>query len=397
MIPSIRQSFNEAFSTEKYHALLAALDKPHPGFISFRVAETPVFLPRSFKDKLVSACEGIVDTILQPHFKQLTEGAIPQHLVVPNEDEHCDLMCFDFAVCVDEDGQLSPQLIEMQGFPTMFFFQELLARGYRQAYDIPAGFDNYFSGYDEESYQALLKRIILDGHEPEHVVLLEVKPQEQKTKIDFYLTEDYTGVQPVCVSDLIQEGRKLYYLRNGQKTEVKRIYNRMISDDFELQKNQLPGYVDITQELDVEWLPHPNWFYRISKYTLPFLRSPFVPETRFLSEVAQLPDDLENYVLKPLFSFAGQGVIIDVQEADVAAIANPKEWILQRKVAYEPVVQTPTGMAKCELRMMYFWEKGAARPVLVHNLARISKGKMIGVRYNQDLDWVGGSIGFFEK
>ncbi len=397
MIPSIRRKFNAEFSTEKYEKLLAVLDNPHPGYISFRVAETPVFLPRSFRDKIVDACEGIVDVVLRPDFKQLTENAIPKHLLVPNEDGHCEMMCFDFAVCLDEDGQLSPQLIEMQGFPTMFFFQQLLAHAYRQCYDIPSGFTNYFNGYDDGQYKALLRRIILGGHAPEQVVLLEVKPEEQKTKIDFYLTRDHTGVQPVCISELIQEGDELYYLRDGQKTEVKRIYNRMIADDFELQKGRLAHYVDITQKLDVEWLPHPNWFYRISKYTLPFLQSPYVPETRFLHQVEQLPVDLENYVLKPLFSFAGQGVIIDVQEADVTAIANPEQWILQRKVAYEPVVETPTGMAKCELRMMYFWEKGTERPVLVNNLARISKGKMIGVRYNQDLDWVGGSIGFFEE
>lgn len=397
MIPSIRRKFNAEFSEEKYRSFLSALNKPHPGFISFRVAETPVFLPRSFKDKLVDACENIVDVILRPNFKQLTEESIPVHLRVPHEDSHCELMCLDFAVCLDTDGQLCPQLIEMQGFPTMFFFQALLASGYRQSYQIPEGFDNYFNGYDDQSYKALLKRMILGGHNPEHVILLEVRPEEQKTKIDFYLTEGYTGVRPVCISELVQDGRKLYYTRNGEKTEVKRIYNRMISDDFELQKNHLMGFIDITQALDVEWLPHPNWFYRISKYTLPFLRSPYVPETCFLHEVKNLPDDLENYVLKPLFSFAGQGVIIDIRETDVAAIAHPEQWILQKKVDYEPIVKTPTGMGKCELRMMYFWEKGAGRPVLVNNLARISKGKMVGVRYNQDLDWVGASIGFFES
>ncbi len=397
MVPSIRSKFNEAFSDRRYQHLLATLNKPHPGTIAFRVAETPVFLPLLLAERVVDACEHIVDTLLRLDFKQLTDGAIPSHLRVPKEEGPCEVICLDFAVCLDANGDPMPQLIEIQGFPTLLFFQELLVRAYRQCYDIPAGFDNYFNGYDDERYKALLKRMILGDHRPENVILLEVNPHEQKTRIDFYLTGDETGVRPVCISELIQEGSKLYYLRDGRKTEVRRIYNRMIADDFESQKSQLSHYVDITQDLDIEWLPHPNWFYRISKYTLPFLQSPYVPEAHFLSEVRRLPHNLENYVLKPLFSFAGQGVIIDVQTQHVAAIANPEHWILQRKVAYEPVMETPTGMAKCELRMMYFWEPGAARPVLVNNLTRIAKGKMMGVRHNQDADWVGASIGLFEQ
>src|SRR5690606_19133711 len=147
-----------------------------------------------------------------------------------------------------------------------------------------------------------------------------------KTKLDFYLTEAATGVRPICISELLREGNTWYYFRDGHKTLVKRIYNRMIAEDFESQKEQLARFADITDESDVEWCPHPNWFYRISKYTLPSLHSPYVPGPRFLHKVHPLPHDLENYVLKPLYSFAGQGVLIDVQEADIAAITNPMQW-----------------------------------------------------------------------
>ena len=155
--------------------------------------------------------------------------------------------------------------------------------------------------------------------------------------------------------------------------------------------------VDITQPLDVEWIPHPNWFYRISKFTFPIHKSPYVPETFFLNEVKQLPGDLENFVLKPLFSFAGQGVIIDLTRADVDAVTDPQNWILQRKVKYADVIKTPNVPAKAEIRIFYFWKDGMERPVAVTNLVRLSKGKMIGVRYNMDKDWVGGSVCFFEK
>ncbi|HEY0750876.1 MAG TPA: hypothetical protein VGD26_06960, partial [Chitinophagaceae bacterium] len=132
-------------------------------------------------------------------------------------------------------------------------------------------------------------------------------------------------------------------------------------------------------------------------YTLPFIDHPYVPQTSFLSDVTSLPADLENYVVKPLFSFAGQGVIIDVTKEEINNIKDPANWILQRKVNYAPVIETPGEKAKAEIRIFYFWDQHAARPVATNNLARISKGKMVGVRYNKDKDWVGGSFALFEQ
>ena len=201
----------------------------------------------------------------------------------------------------------------------------------------------------------------------------------------------------MCLTELEQEGRKLFYRKNGERIEVKRIYNRIIFDELTQVKDTLGEVVDITQPFDVEWSPHPNWFYRISKFTLPFIEHPFVPQTFFLNELAQLPADLENFVLKPLFSFAGQGVIIDVTREDVDRIKDPENWILQKKVNYASIIKTPDVSAKAEIRIFYFWKKGAPRPVATNNLARLSKGKMIGVRYNMDKEWVGGSVAYFEQ
>jgi hypothetical protein len=226
---------------------------------------------------------------------------------------------------------------------------------------------------------------------------LEIKPEQQKTRIDFYCTQDYLQIPIVCLTDLILEGKELFYQKEGRKIQIKRIYNRIIFDELSLMKAELGDVVDITQPLDVEWVSHPNWFYRISKFMLPLIRHPFVPKTFYLNEVTQIPADLENYVLKPLYSFAGQGVIIDVTKEDIENVADPENWILQGKVKYADVIKTPNIPAKAEIRIFYFWPKGAARPIAVNNLARLSKGKMIGVRYNKDKDWVGGSVAFFEK
>src|ERR1700730_69484 len=368
MIPSLRKAFNESFTNEKYESFLKDLNSKHPGAIEFRVAETPVFVPKSFTKKMLDACESIIDFITDPGFKKLTGRSIPKSDEVPNENDHAHMIAFDFGVCENEAGELEPQLIEMQGFPTLFGFQAYYPEVLRKHFDIPANFNHYLEGNNDASYIKLLKEVIVGDLPVENVILLEIKPHEQKTRIDFYCTQDYLGIQPVCITDLIKERNKLFYLSDGQKTQVKRIYNRVIFDDLHAQKDSIGKFVDITQSLEVDWIPHPNWFYRISKFTLPFIRHPYVPKTFFLNEVKQLPADLENYVLKPLFSFSGQGVVIDVSPSDLERIKDPENWILQRKVNYAGIIETPDIPAKAEIRMMYLWTEGDPRPHQAINL-----------------------------
>lgn len=398
MIPSIRKQYNDLFTPEKYEAFLKELHSAYPGAIEFRVAETPVFIPKNFKHKILDACESIVDIITDPLFKQKTDKAIPPSLNVPGEIGHSHFIAFDFGICENEQGEYEPQLIEMQGFPTLFAYEVLLDDVYRKSFSIPDGFTAYMGSHTKESYLRLLKEIIIGDHDPENVILLEIFPHEQKTRVDFYCTRDYLGIEPVCVTELIKEGRQLFYMKDGKKTLIKRIYNRVIFDDLQQQPADVQEKGKIFfEDLDVEWVPHPSWFYRISKYTIPFIRHPYVPETFFLNEIKQLPSDLQNYVLKPLFSFAGQGVVIDVTLKDVEDIKDPENWILQRKVKYAEVIATPDTPAKAEIRIFYFWKDGEARPTPTNNLARLSKGKMIGVRYNKDKEWVGGSYCLFEE
>jgi hypothetical protein len=84
-----------------------------------------------------------------------------------------------------------------------------------------------------------------------------------------------------------------------------------------------------------------------------------------------------------------------VTEKDLAGIRDPQNYLLQRKVAYEPVIDAPGEPVKAELRLLYFWGDREA-PQLVCNMARLSKGDMVGVKYNKNKTWVGGSVGLYE-
>ena len=268
MVPALRKAYNEAFTRQGYEQFLTDLDSRYPGAIEFRVAETPIFIPADFSTLLQEACEHIVDLILDPKFKEWTERSIPVQDRVARENDHPHFLVFDFGVCEDGQGGLQPQLIEMQGFASLYGFQVYYPETLRRHFALPENYSQYLSGFDKESYLTLLRETILGDCAPEEVILLEIKPHEQKTRIDFYCTRDYLGIQPVCLTELIQEGKKLYYLhpQTGKKTLIRRIYNRLIFDELHAAAAKLPpGYVDIRQELDVEWVAHPNWFYQIGR------------------------------------------------------------------------------------------------------------------------------------
>jgi len=397
MVEGLRKKYNEEFSVEKYKNFIEDLQNVYPGQLDFRVAETPVFVSKKFTEKMLSACESIIDVITAPVYQQQSANAIPKNLKVPNEDEHSHFICFDFGVCKNENGELEPQLIEMQGFPSLFAWEVILPEVLAKHFWTPNGHSIYLNGFEKSSYIELLKKIIIEDEDPENVILLEISPHQQKTRVDFYATEDLIGIKTVDLNEVMKEGKDLFYMNNGRKIQIKRIYNRVIFDDLFQQPAAVRQKGKIFQEdLNVTWVPHPNWFYKLSKYTLPFIHHPYVPKTYFLNQI-ELPKDLENYVVKPLFSFAGQGVIIDVTKEQIDAINDKENWIIQRKVNYASGIETPGDPAKAEIRIFYFWEPGSERPVAANNLSRLSKGKMIGVRYNKDKEWVGGSFCLFEQ
>ena len=394
MIDHLRRRYNDNFTNEAYRAMLDWLGGQYDHRPKFHVAETPIFIPREVKTRVLQACNDVLQVVLADGFAERSRAAVPPGQFVPNQADRPLFLQLDFGLCRNEQGEIVPQLIEAQGFPSLYFFQLLLDRCFRRFFPIPEDYTARFGNLDEAAYLDLLRRAILNGHPPENVILLEVDPRGQTTRIDFVVACAELGIAEVCISELELTDGKLYYSLNGTRTEVKRIFNRVIFDELTARADLKRSW-NLVEEADVEWAGHPNWFFLLSKYTLPFIDSPYVPETRFLSAVNPYPEDLEQYVLKPLYSFAGTGVDLHPTAEKLAAISDPEHFILQRKVTYADLIETPDGPARAELRMMYVWPEDAEAPVLLNNLVRLSKGEMIGVRYNAGKSWVGGSLGYF--
>ena len=400
MIKNIRDRFNSNFSEEKYEAFLKDIYGTYNYRVPFKIAETPVFLPKALKQKLVEACDDIMDVINKPNFKELTNGAFfDPSTIVPNEDEHSKFIQLDFGICKDENGALTPKLIELQGFPSLYYFQELLGRKYLQHFGdvIPKGFSQHLNGMTSSDYLERLKHEIVGDTNPKQVILLEIEPEKQATAVDFYATAKVLGIKVLCITDLKKRGKTLFYFdENGNEIEVLKIYNRIIFDELD-QRTDLKTEFNFQDEIDAEWIGHPNWFYRISKYTMPLLKGDYVPKSYYLDQLENIPKDLENYVLKPLYSFAGAGVEIHVTKEMIDKVTNKANYLLQEKVAYAPVIETMDDPAKCEIRMMLLYNSKTNKTEIVSNLMRLSKGEMVGVKYNKDKTWVGGSTGFFES
>jgi len=397
MIPEYRKAFNDNFSQETYEAFLKETVEAFNHTPKFKIAETPVFIPNALKERLIEACDDIMKVINQPNFKALTEGAFfDDSMRVPNEDEHSKFIQFDFGICLDDNGDPTPKLIELQGFPSLYFYQDFLGKLYKKHYQLPDHLTIHPLGISSEEFIEKLRTEIVGDTDPKQVILLEIEPEKQATAIDFYCTEAMLGIKILCISKLIKKGKQLFYLDDeGKEVRVLKIYNRIIFDELN-QRDDLKREFYFQDEVDVEWIGHPNWFFRISKYTMPLLKGDYVPKSYYLDQLETIPDDLENYVLKPLYSFAGAGVEIHVTREMIDGISNKGNYLLQEKVAYHPIVDTLDVPAKCEIRMMLLHNGKTNTTQIVSNLMRLSKGEMIGVKYNKDKTWVGGSVGLFE-
>jgi hypothetical protein len=387
MIPELRKKFNAEFTLEKYESFLKDINTSLKYPADFRISESPLFLSNEFKIKLLQACDELCKQVTSNDFKIKMKDAVPPHLHIPGETDHPEFFVFDFAICQSKSkSEFYTKLIELQGFPTLYGYQYFFEQKLKKHFNIPDNFTSYFGGITPEKYVEMLRDVIVGDADPANVILLEIEPEKQKTRIDFAATERLIGVTEVCISDVIKHGKVLFYKKNGIEIPIERIYNRVIFD--ELSRTDKNFNFDLQEELNVTWVPHPNWFYKISKYSLPVLKGEFVPKCFYLRDLTSYPFELENYVLKPLFSFAGLGVKIDVTKQMLDEIKDPENYILQEKVEYAPLIETPDEFAKVEIRMMYFYDR---EPILVNNLIRQSKGKMMGVDFNKNKTWVGGS------
>jgi hypothetical protein len=393
-----RKKFNESWTEDKYTHLYQYVKDVTGHLIPFRLAESPVFFENYLWDKLVKNTEELIDQICSQEVINHGEKVFNYtNKKVPGFSKHPSFIQFDFGICKNENGDLQPKLIELQGFPSLYYYQPLLAKKYKTLFDGSEKLKFFADGIDEEKYFEILDPIILNGHDPENVIILEIEPEKQNTYIDLLCTSLRLGVKVLCISKVKRSGRKLFYLNDqDQEVEIKRIYNRVIFDELE-QRHDLVGEYDMLHEVDVEWAGHPNWFFKLSKFSMPLLQGEAVPKTYFLHEVDYTKLDLNKFVCKPLFSFSGAGVEIDITKEMLDAHEHKDHYILQEKVDYVPLVADPNGeLAKFEVRMMCVWPENAEKPIIVNNLVRLSKGKMVGVKYNKDKIWVGGSIGFRE-
>ena len=388
MIPSLRQPFNRNWTPAGYRRFLDLIEQRSGVAAQFRHSETPCFLPVPLFKKMARAGREMVERLLaDEQYRRDSDAAIPERYRVPNEAAFPLFVQADFGL----DANLEPQLVEIQGFPSLYAYQPVMAECYRDAYSLDPSLSAIPSGLSLDGYHALLRRAIVGDRDPANVILLEVDPAHQKTRCDFLVTERLFGVRAVDIRALRKEGNRLWYDRDGRQTPVERIYNRAIVDELERRSISLP--FDFRDDLDVEWAGHPNWFFRLSKFSLPYLRHPAVPQAQFLDRAGGI-ENPERYVLKPLYSFAGLGVIVGPTAADIAAIPAEKrsQYLLQERVDFVPVIDTPEGKAKMEVRIMYLWLDREMRAV--NTIVRMGRGDQMGVDHNKNFDWVGASAGF---
>lgn len=377
MIPWRRTQFNREFSPAKYARFLALLEERCGEPVQFRHSETPVFLPRDLVEKMARYGREMVDQLLaDPQYQEESREAIPPPYRAPNEDPVPLFVQADFGL----DQNLEPKLVEIQGFPSLYAYQPVMAEAYREAYDVQD------EPTPRAAYYSTLKEAVVGRHDPANVVLTEIDPWHQKTRHDFLITEQELGVRTVDVRELKKQGRRLYY----DKTPIKRIYNRVIFDELERRHIELP--FDLRDDLDVEWAGHPNWFFRLSKFSLPYLRHTGVPQTQFLDRVGRVAHP-ERFVLKPLYSFAGLGVIVGPTQEQIDAVPpeRRRDYILQERVDFRPVIETPFGPTKIEVRIMYIW-LDTMTPV--NTIIRMGRGSQMGVDHNKGMEWVGASAAF---
>jgi hypothetical protein len=407
MIPSLRKQFNASFTPEKYQIFLRRIDDACGTHVQFRLSETPCFFPKPLLDRMAADGEELIRQLVESReYRARSDASIPAEFRVANEPAQPLFVQVDFGLVRDAKGDLRPKLVELQAFPSLYAYQVTLAQSYIDVYGLDrasgSGFrasasgdaelQFFLSGLDSNSYRELLRRAIVGGHDPENVILMEIHPREQKTLPDFLLTEKMLGVKTVDIEAIKKQGSQLYYERNGRLLPIRRIYNRTIVD--ELQRKGVKLGFDWRDDLDVEWAGHPNWYFRISKFSIPYLRHESVPKTWFLDRLERVPDDLQNYALKPLYSFAGLGVVIAPKKEDIEAIPAEKrgDYILQERLHFESVIETPFGGTKAEVRVMYVWQE-ELKAVLT--IIRMGRGLMMGVDHNKNMEWVGASAGLW--
>jgi hypothetical protein len=389
LIPELRTRFNREFSPDQYVLLLDLLKQRCGTKVGFRVAETPIFVPLPLLEAMAEAGADLAHALIaDPDYLAAARQAIPFEYRVAGETAHPNFLTADFGLVKTGAGELVPRLVEIQAFPSVYGYQDELSSAYRDAFKLPHGLGCFLGRLDETGYWNLFARTVLGNHSPENVVLTELDPLNQKTRPDFEVTAQRLGIAVVDIRSLEGAGNKLHY-RNaaGRLIPIHRIYNRTIADELIARQVRLP--FDLTKPWDVEWAGHPNWYFLISKFSIPWLSSggglSNLPRSRSVVPLAVFLDDFlegdgrmklaeagiplvpqpgpdqiySELLLKPLFSFAGKGIQFEPRHAQLEAIPPEQraEFLLQQRVHFEPTIETPHGLTQ--------------RDVLVHCVGRV--------------------------
>ncbi len=419
MIPELRRQFNAGFTAEAYEALRARLERESGTAVGFRVAETPVFVEEEFLVSLAQEGAALTQALLDDAaYLNAARRAIPAGYRVAGETQHPHFLTADFALVLEPDRALTPRLVELQAFPSVFGYQALFSAAYRDVFGLPRSLGFFLSGLDETGYWELLRCTIVGRHDPENVVLTEIDPLHQKTLPDFRITAQKLGIAVVDIASLKPVGNQLHYRDGaGRLVPIRRIYNRAIAEELIGRRIALP--FDPTHSWEVEWAGHPNFYFLISKFSVPFLArsaagngvvSPAVFLSDFLAGPGreqltaagmELPSAgpeavYRELLLKPLFSFAGKGIVFEPTQAELEAIPADERsgYLLQQRMRFMPTIDTPQGMTQAEFRILYVWPDGDALTPAI-TLVRLGRGKMMGVDHNRDMEWVGASAALF--
>jgi hypothetical protein len=404
VLPRFRARFQQQFSPLSYAAFLADLGRRVRCPIEFRVSETPCFFDGALMKSLADAAVSLTSALVSdPVYLDAANAVVPARFRTANSEALPAFVQVDFGLVKDRRN-VEGRLVELQAFPSLYGFQLALGDAYAREYDLLSDgkLTPVLSGLDRAGYVELMRKALVGKHDPVNVVLLEIEPAKQKTRPDFEVTEAVWGVRAIDINDVIVDGRRLFYKRDGSLTRIARIYNRVIPDELERKGLSLP--FDYRDDLDVEWLGSPDWFFKISKFSIPHLRHEWVPITRFLSDAIDSGSSLgaafadrERWLLKPLFSFAGGGIVFAPTDGQIAAIpeAERGNYILQERVEFAPMIDTPHGGTQAELRIMLVRDGNEYKPVIP--LVRMGRGKMMGVDHNKGLEYVGASAAFMTR
>jgi hypothetical protein len=422
VIPALRHDFNTRFRPETFRTMLHSLDAIARTHVAFPVAETPCFFPSSMLDEMARiGIDLTLQLVNDPAYLARSLAAIPEPWRAADQNAHPHFLTADFGLVREDTGRLAPRLVEMQAFPSVFGFQWAASEAWRSAFSLDPSLRYLLGNLDEAQFWKLLDRTIVAGHDPETVVLIDVDPANQKTLPDFHITADRLGIRIVDIAaleildaapDSPHHLPRLGYRANGRLIPIRRIYNRAIVD--ELVRRQIPLQFDYRQPFDVEWAGHPNWYFHVSKFSIPFFDHPAVPPAVFLddwfrssargsksarglkeSARDRLPTTRDRLILKPLYSFAGQGILFAPTDDQLAAIppVQRHHYLLQERVTFEPVIDTPFGPTQAEIRILYVWpDNGNLTPLI--SLVRLGRGQMMGVDHNRGQSWVGASAAF---